>query len=73
MNYSIIRYILCRVLEFQAMFLVLPCLAAIIFREKEGIAYFVVFAACLLLGAAGKLKNQKVQYFMREKGLWQFP
>ena len=32
MNYSIIRYILCRVSEFQAIFLALPCLVAIIFR-----------------------------------------
>ncbi len=51
MNYSIIRYILCRVLEFQAMFLALPCLAAIIYREKEGFAYLVVFSLCLILGA----------------------
>ena len=35
MNYSIIRYILCRVLEFQAIFLALPCLVAIICREPE--------------------------------------
>lgn len=71
MNYSIIRYILCRVLEFQAMFLALPCLAALIYGEKEGWAYLLVLVSCLLLGGLGKLKNPRAQYFMRGKGLWQ--
>ena len=57
MNYSIIRYILCRVLEFQAMFLALPCLAALIYGEKEGWAYLLVLVSCLLLGGLGKLKK----------------
>ena len=35
MNYSIIRYILFRVLEFAALFLALPCLVAIRSEERR--------------------------------------
>ena len=68
MNYSIIRYILCRVLEFQAMFLALPCLVAVIYGEKEGFAYFAVLFGCLALGAAGKLKKPKSTVFYAREG-----
>ena len=63
MNYSIIRYILCRVLEFQAMFLALPCLVAVIYGEQEGFASLAVLLGCLALGAAGKLKKPKSTVF----------
>lgn len=67
MNYSIIRYILCRVLEFQACFLALPCAAALIYGEKEGWAYVAVLAGCLLVGALGKLrKPQSTVFYARE-------
>ena len=68
MNYSIIRYILCRVLEFQAIFLALPCLAAIYYREEEGFAYAAVLLACLLLGVAGKIKKPKSTVFYAKEG-----
>lgn len=68
MNYSIIRYILCRVLEFQALFLALPCLAALIYGEKEGWAYFLVLAVCLVVGEAGKLKKPKSNVFYAREG-----
>lgn len=48
MNYSIIRYILFRVLEFAALFLALPCLVAIIYQEKAGYSFAVVMAGCLI-------------------------
>ena len=60
MNYSIIRYILCRVLEFQAVFLALPCIASLVYREKEGWAYAIVLAGCLLTGVVGKAKKHGV-------------
>lgn len=68
MNYSIIRYILCRVLEFQAVFLVLPCIVALIYGEKEGWAYVLVLASCLLLGGLGKLKKPKSTVFYAREG-----
>ena len=68
MNYSVIRYILCRVLEFQAIFLALPCLAALVYGEREGWAYAVVMAGCLLLGFLGKLKKPKSNVFYAREG-----
>lgn len=68
MNYSIIRYILCRVLEFQALFLALPCISALIYRESEGFAYLVVAVLCLLIGGLGKLKKPKSTVFYAREG-----
>ena len=68
MNYSIIRYILCRVLEFQAIFLTLPCLAALCYGEKEGWAYAAVLAGCLVCGGLGKLKRPKSTVFYAREG-----
>ena len=68
MNYSIIRYLLCRVLEFQAMFLALPCIAALIYREKAGWAYAAVLALCLLAGTLGKMKKPKSNVFYAREG-----
>lgn len=68
MNYSIIRYILCRVLEFQALFLALPCVVSLIYWEKEGWAYAIVAASCLLIGGLGKLKKPKSTVFYAREG-----
>ncbi len=68
MNYSIIRYILCRVLEFQALFLALPCLAALIYGEREGWAYFLVLVVCLAVGETGRLKKPKSTVFYAREG-----
>ena len=38
------------VLRFEAAFLALPCIVALIYREKEGWAYFAVALLCLGLG-----------------------
>ena len=68
MNYSIIRYILCRVLEFQALFLALPCVVSLIYWEKEGWAYAIVAVSCLLIGGLGKLKKPKSTVFYAREG-----
>ncbi|MCI8483182.1 MAG: TrkH family potassium uptake protein [Lachnospiraceae bacterium] len=68
MNYSIIRYILCRVLEFQALFLALPCGAALIYQEEEGWAYGAVLAGCFVIGALGKMKKPKSNVFYAREG-----
>lgn len=68
MNYSIIRYILCRVLEFQALFLTLPSVVALIYGEKEGWAYAVTAVCCLLAGELGKLKKPKSTVFYAREG-----
>lgn len=50
MNSSMIRFILGYVLKTEAALLLLPCLIALIYSEKEGIWYLPVAAACMLLG-----------------------
>lgn len=68
MNYSIIRYILCRVLEFQGLFLMLPFITALFYGEKQGIVYLLTAAGCLLIGGLGKLKKPKSNVFYAREG-----
>lgn len=68
MNYSIIRYILSRVIEFQGLFLSLPCIVALIYGEKEGIAYLAVMLACFVLGFIGKRHKPKSTVFYAKEG-----
>ena len=50
MNGSIIRYILGQVLKIEGALLMLPCLTAVIYQEKQGFAFLLVAALCLILG-----------------------
>lgn len=68
MNYSIIRYIICRVLEFQALFLLLPCIVAIIYKEEAGWAYLAVMLGCFLVGWVGKKKKPASNVFFAREG-----
>ncbi len=68
MNYSIIRYLLCRVLEFQALFLALPCLVAAWYQESAGWAYAGVALVCLLVGGIGKRKKPSSTVFYAREG-----
>ena len=68
MNFSIIRYILFRVLEFAALFLSLPCLIAIIYQEKAGYSFAVVMAGCLLVAEIGRRWKPKSNVFYAREG-----
>ncbi|MCM1047922.1 MAG: TrkH family potassium uptake protein [Clostridiales bacterium] len=69
MNFSIIRYILFRVLEFAAVFLALPCLVAVVYHEKAGFAFAIVMAACFIIAQIGKrLWKPKSQVFYAREG-----
>ena len=68
MNLSIIRYILCRVVEFAGVFLLLPCLVAVIYQEKEGFVFLLVAAGCLLIGSIGKHWKPKSKVFYAKEG-----
>ena len=46
MNYSVILYILCRVLEFAALFMTLPLLVGVLYREKSALCFLYVIAGC---------------------------
>lgn len=68
MNYSIIRYILFRVLEFAAIFLILPCLVAIIYHEKAGFAFAAVMVLCIVIAEIGKQWKPKSNVFYAREG-----
>lgn len=68
MNHSIIRYILSRVLEFAGLFMLLPCLVALYYGEKEGYAFLIVGAGCLLFGAIGKQFKAASKVFYAREG-----
>ncbi|MFI3226087.1 MAG: TrkH family potassium uptake protein [Clostridia bacterium] len=68
MNYSIIRYILAWVLKFQAAFLLLPCIVSIIYKESEGISFFITALICLAIGLMGTSKKPETQMFFAKEG-----
>lgn len=67
MNYSIISYILGWVLLFESMFMMLPCIVAGIYKERQGVSFLIVAAICFALGLLRVRKKPKNQvYFARE-------
>lgn len=68
MNRSIIRYILASVLEFEALFLILPCLIAVIYKEESFYSFFEVMLLCFVLGWLGRLKKPKMDQFYAREG-----
>ncbi|MBD5106214.1 MAG: TrkH family potassium uptake protein [Lachnospiraceae bacterium] len=68
MNRSIIRYILASVLEFEALFLILPCLIAVIYKEESFYSFFEVMLLCFVLGWIGRLKKPKMDQFYAREG-----
>lgn len=67
MNYSIIIYILGWILNFQAAFMVLPCITAIIYRETDGFAFLIAMAVCLLIGLPlTRKKTAKKAFYVKE-------
>ncbi|SHJ24030.1 TrkH family potassium uptake protein [Parasporobacterium paucivorans] len=67
MNFSIIRYILGNILYFEAAFLVLPCITALIYREEQGFAYLVVLAGCLVAAfIITRFKPKRRDFYTKE-------
>ena len=50
MNYSMISYILGWIFNFEAAFMILPGITAIIYREKNGLAFLITMLICLTIG-----------------------
>lgn len=68
MNSSIIRYILGHVLKFEALFLVLPCFTALIYKEIEGIAFAIILVLCFILGSICTHTKPKNTVFYAKEG-----
>ena len=69
MNYQMIRYILGWVLNLEGVFLTLPCICAVIYREKSGFAFLLVMLISLLAGFLMTRKKPKNTVFYTREGL----
>ena len=61
MNTSIIRYILGHIIKIEGFVMLLPCMIALIFHEKEIFTYLAISVACILLGTLLTIKKAKAQ------------
>ena len=67
MNYSMIRLILAWVLKFTGLFLLLPCVVALVYWESVGIFYLITALCSLVAGLLlGKKKPKKTVFYARE-------
>lgn len=67
MNYAIIRYIIGRVLYFEAAFMILPCITAVIYQEKSGWSFVISGLLCVLLGLLlSRKKPANTVFYTRE-------
>ena len=68
MNTSIIRYILGHIIKLEGFFMLLPCVIAIIFNEKELFTYLAIAVLCILLGSLLSFKKAKDNVFYLKEG-----
>lgn len=68
MNTSIIRYIIGSILKAEAIFLLLPCLTAVIYRETQGLPYLITAILCGLLGIFLTIHKPKDYVFYLKEG-----
>ncbi len=68
MNSSIIRYILGHVLKIEAIFLLLPCLVAVIYGEATGFSFLITFGICGLLGILMTHRKPETFVFYLKEG-----
>ncbi len=68
MNYSMIVYLLGWILNFEAIFLVIPALTAVIYGEGEILSFLITIGICLLIGLSATLirKPKKKTIYARE-------
>ena len=68
MNFSIIRYILGHIIKLEGFFILLPCIVALIFHEKELFTYLAIAVICILLGSLLTFKKAKDNVFYLKEG-----
>ncbi|MBQ3558557.1 MAG: TrkH family potassium uptake protein [Agathobacter sp.] len=68
MNTSIIRYILGHIIKLEGFFMLLPCVIAIIFHEKELFTYLAMAVVCILLGSLLTIKKARDNVFYLKEG-----
>lgn len=68
MNYSIVFYIIGWILNIEAAFMTLPCLTALIYRERSGWSFVITIAACLCIGIPLTVKKPTNRVFYLREG-----
>lgn len=68
MNSSIIRYILGHILKLEGILMLLPCLIAVIYGEREGFSYLAVAVLCELFGLLMTIKKPSNHVFYLKEG-----
>lgn len=68
MNKSIIRFILCRVLQFEGLFLCLPVIVSLLYKEKEGWWFLAIAAATFAVGTIGSAFKPRNRVFYAREG-----
>lgn len=68
MNFAFILYILIRVIQFEGMFLAIPCVVSLIYGEPQGVSYAIVMAACIIIGSFGMFIKPKNKVFYAKEG-----
>ena len=68
MNTSIIRYILGHIIKLEGFLMLLPCVIAIIFSEKELFTYLAIAVVCILLGSLLTIKKARNSVFYLKEG-----
>ena len=67
MNYSIISYIIGWILNFEALFMLLPCIVAMIYKESSGWAFVLAILLCLLFGIPLTQRKPKNKIFLHKR------
>lgn len=68
MNYSILRYVLGWVMNFQAVFLLLPCIVALIYKEPSGYYFLMTAIITGFVGIGLTIKKPKNNQFHAREG-----
>ena len=68
MNTGIIRYILGHIIKLESLFLLLPCIIALIYQERQGFMYLAVAAMCYFLGSILTSRKAKDSVFYLKEG-----
>lgn len=67
MNKKIIIYLLGWILNIEAVFMLLPCIVAVIYRESSGLWFLLIMAVCGILGLLlTRKKPDNMVFFARE-------
>ncbi len=68
MNYSMIFFILGWIFNFEAAFMLLPGITAIIYQEKNGLAFLITMIICLAIGLPLTRKKPQNKVFHAKEG-----